>query len=906
MKKIKANPNYALMLLLFLAAGFTAPGAMAQFRVTGTVTDASDRTTLPGVNIQVQGTSTGTVTDIDGNYELNVPSEESVLLFSFVGYQTIEMPVDGRSEINVAMMMTASQLEEMVVVGYSTIRKQDLTGAVSVVDIGEMENTPYANVIQALQGRVSGVTITQDGQPGTGRTRMTIRGLSTINNNAPLYVIDGIATTEGLDNLNPNDIESIQILKDAASASIYGSRSAGGVVIITTKKGEEGQMRVNAGYQFGLQTLANKIDVLDAQQWGEVYWTAAQNSGITPDLPTMYGSGPQPVISTSPFIIPNQRQIYQYSETGTDWYDEVYRNAPSQQYFVNFANGNDKGNYFFGLSYFDQEGLIRNTNYGRVTVRANTEFDITDWIKVGENLSVSTSNQVQIGSQQGHDGIPLDVIRQHPLLPVFDVRGNYAGRISGFPDVRNMVSVLEKNKDNTTQGNRVFGNAFFEANIFNAFDALEPNHDLIFNSTFGIDYNDYYDRRFEAAFSEGDYDITGNALTNNYGTGNTRTFTNTLEYGFTNERHNFKLLGGIEMVEHTFKFLSGRRSDFEIEDPFFTYLNAGAGTQTNAGGGTEWGLYSTFGRLDYTFDNKYIISATLRKDETSRLNTYGTFPAASLGWRVTQEPFVQSFLENAGLNEAISDLKIRGSYGEQGNQFIGDFATLSIFGPDINHSNYDLLGTNTDVLQGYSVLSRGNPNLKWETLKQFNAGIDLSLFNDMFTLSADYYIKNTEDVLRQLAQIAAIGEGAPPWVNAAKMRNTGVDINLGYNYLNPTSEFSFSSRFTLDMYRNEVVSLGEGANVAQVGYDGELYIDGFDGPTRITVGQPFGVFYGYMADGIFQNDDEVNNHADQPGAAPGRIRYKDINGDGVVDEQDRTYIGSPHPKASMGMFVETG
>lgn len=903
MKKINTHIFQPFCLLLVMVLGLLATDTFAQSKISGSVSDASDGTTLPGVSILIKGTTQGTSTDINGKYLLDVPSEESILVFSFIGYQTLELTVSGKSKIDVNLVPEVSMLNELVVVGYSTQKKKDLTGAVSVVDMKKIGNAPYANVVQAMQGKVSGVTITQDGQPGTGRTNIRIRGLNTFNNNAPLYVVDGIPTTEDINNLNPNDIESIQVLKDASSASIYGSRSAGGVIIVTTKKGTKGKLKVDAGFQYGVQTLANKIDLLDAKEWGDVYWIAAKNSGITPKLPTMYGEGQTPVISTTPFIIPNQKQIYQYTPTGTDWYKEIYQNAPSQQYYVNFSNGNDKGSYFLGISYFNQEGMIQYTNFDRVTVRANTEFKITDWIKVGENLSISSTNQVQIGSQQGQDGIPLDVLRQHPLLPVYDVRGNYAGKISGYPDVRNMVSVLEKNKDNNTDGNRVFGNAFFEVNFLDAFKSLKANHDLIFRSSLGLDYSDYYDRRFEAAYSEGDYDITGNALTNNYGKGNTITFTNTLEYNFNYKKHSLKLLGGMESIQYEYKYLSGRRNDFEIEDPYFTYLNAGSGTQINGGGGTEWGLFSNFGRLDYTFDEKYIVSATLRHDETSRLGTSGTFPAASVGWRLTEEPFIKTFFTNSGVSKVVSDMKLRVSYGEQGNQNVGDFPTLSILGADINHGDYDLGGTNTGIMQGYIVLSRGNPNLRWETTKQFNVGADFGMFDNRLTFSADYYIKNTEDVLRQLGQIAAVGEGTPPWVNAAKVQNKGFDFNAAYNYYNSSNGLNFTSQFNYGMYKNEVVSLGEGLNVAQTGNDGEQYIDGYDGPTRITVGRPFAEFYGYVAEGIFQNQADIDNHAAQEGAGIGRIKYKDVNDDGVIDDKDRTYIGSPHAKSSMGLSL---
>jgi TonB-dependent starch-binding outer membrane protein SusC len=881
--------------------GFCSLNSFAQLKVKGTVQDVNDQSTLPGVSVLVKGTTVGTASDINGGYALEIPSKSATLVFSFIGYETQEIYLNNSSELNISLKPAVNQLNELVVVGYSTQKKKDLTGAVSVVNVKSIGNSPYSNVVQAMQGKISGVTITQDGQPGTGRSQIKVRGLTTFNNNTPLYVIDGIPSSENLNNLNPNDIESIQVLKDAASASIYGSRSAGGVIIITTKKGTKGKLTVDAGVQTGIQTLGNKIDLLDAQQWGEVYWTAAKNAGLTPKLKYLYGEGATPVISTTPFIIPNQKQIYQYSANGTNWYKEIYQTAKTNQYFVNFSNGNEKGSVFMGFSYFTQDGLIKYTNFDRYTARVNSDYKILDWIKVGENLSISASKEVQIGSQQGQDGIPLDVIRQHPLLPVFDVKGNYAGKISGFPDVRNMVSVLEKNKDNTTKGKRIFGNTFLEANFLDAFKSLKKHHDLLFRSNFGIEYSDYYDRRFEAAYHEGDYDISGNALTNNYGNGTTLTYTNTLEYGYTSDKHNLKILGGTETIQYKFNFLSGRRNDFEIEDPYFTWLSAGSGSQTNSGGGTEWALLSYFGRADYSFADKYLLSGTIRYDKTSRLKTSGTFPAISAGWRISNESFFENLLTTLHAKKSITDLKLRAGYGEQGNQNIGDFATLSVIGADINHGDYDLEGTNSQALQGYIVLSRGNPNLRWETTRQYNFGADLSLFEDRFVISADYYIKNTEDVLRQLGQISAVGEGSAPWINAAKIQNKGIDLNATYNYYNSKKDFRFSTTFQFDKYRNEVISLGADSSVAQIGYEKELYMEGFDGPTRIVVGKPFSEFYGYKVEGIFQSQQDIDNHATQLGAGIGRLMYEDINHDSIVNERDRTYLGSPHPKFSAGL-----
>ncbi|MCD9017150.1 SusC/RagA family TonB-linked outer membrane protein [Parachryseolinea silvisoli] len=892
-----------LKLLLFLLFfGLLSGKTLAQeFTLSGTITDQSSSDPLPGVNVIVKGTSKGTTTDMNGAYSVQVSSSD-VLVFSFIGYAPIEMAVGNQTAISVALVPDITQLNEIVVVGYTTQKKGEITGAVAVVDVDRVAKAPYSNVLQSMVGSVSGVSIAQDGQPGKGRTDIKIRGITTLNNNQPLYVVDGVPTIEDLSNLNPNDIESIQVLKDASAASIYGSRSAGGVVVVTTKKGKKGKLTIDAGAQVGVQTLAYKINLLDATQWGQLYWRASRNSNIAPSNP-LYGNGLEPVISTEPFLISNGRQTYQFSKTGTDWYKEVYHPAATRQYYANVSNGTEKGNVFLGFSYYNQDGLIKKTFYDRYTARLNSDYNLTPWLRAGENLSVAYSDQVQIASQQGQDGIPLDVIRQHPLLPVYDVNGKYAGKIAGLPDVRNMVSVLDKNKDNTTNTWRIFGNAFLEADLFGAIPDFNKDHSLKLKSSFGLDYSNFYDRRFSAKYQEGDYDIQQNNLANNYGAGITTTWTNTVEYNFNRDPHSLKVLGGMEAVQYTFHSLSGTRTGFEVEDPSFTYLKAGSGVQTNTGDGTEWGLLSYFGRADYAYKGKYLVSGTLRYDQTSRLNTSGVFPAGSVGWVLTEEDFLQG-LTSGGDGNILSSAKIRAGYGKQGNQQIGDFATRSIFGADQDHTNYDLDGTNTSALQGYRVYQRGNPDLKWESTTQYNIGTDLGLLHNRLQVVFDYYVKTTDDILMRAPQITALGEGDAPYINAASMRNKGIDLSIAYHHDRSPDKISFGAQLQFSKFSNEVLDLGPG--IGNVGYENERYLNGGDGPTRITVGKPMGVFYGYVVEGIFQNQSDLDAHATQNGKDIGRLKYKDVNTDGEINDKDRTYLGSPYPDFNMGLNLTAG
>lgn len=862
--------------------------ALGQNKVTGTVADKNGEL-LIGASVSVVGTKTNSVTDAEGSFTISAPANADLLIAAF-GKKSKTVTASNKP-MAIVLENAFELLDETVVVGYTTKKKKDLTGSVAVIDVEKVSKTPFSDVTQALQGKVAGVIGTQDGQPGSGRNSIRVRGVTTLNNNNPLYVIDGVPSTEGLGNLNPSDISSIQVLKDAASASIYGSRSAGGVIVITTKKGKKDKVSTEFGSTLGFQTTANKLDMLDAQGWGQVYWTAAQNDGITARHP-LYGDGASPVINTTPFVISNQRQIYQFTETGTDWHEEVYRTAIQQQHYANFSSGNDRSTYALGISNFNQEGLIRHTNYERTTLRFNSVFNPASWLTIGENVNVSYSDQTQIGTQQGQDGIPMDVIRQHPMLPVYDYLGGFAGRITGMPDVRNMVSVLEKNKNNWSRSIRVFGNIYGELNIL---DAIAPNHSNRHSWTArtsgAVDYSDYRNKNFNASFREGDYDVQNNFLFRDFGEGRTLTLTNSTEYQLQMSNSNFKVLAGMEAVEYDFKYFGGSRTGFGIEEDYFTYLSAGSGDQTNFGGGTGYGLLSYFGNADYNFANKYYVSGVLRYDRTSRFNSGGVFPAASVGWRISEESFFEPF------KETVNEFKLRASWGQQGNQNTADFATLSTFGSNPNTADYDLNGSNTDVVQGLVVATRGNPNLKWETTTQANIGLDLSLFDNKWTTSIDGYRKVTADILLPNPQIAAVGEGSFPIVNAATVENIGLDWETSYRKENPARDRGYQVDFIVSTFKNTVLGLGE--NIGNIGYNDEYYIDGADGPTRIAVGYPIGSFYGWVADGIFQSDEEVASHPYQLGAAPGRIRYANLDGDSLITAADRTYIGSPYPKLTV-------
>lgn len=885
------------LLLIFTCFTLWTANAQNKLMVYGTIKDETGET-LIGVTVLEKGSNNGTISDANGGYRVSV-SSNAILTFSYTGMEDQQIEVADRSQIDVTLRNSATLQE--VVIGYTTQKKKDLTGAVSVVNVESISKNPYANVLQAMNGHVAGVNFTQDGQPGTGRTSVKIRGVTTLNNNSPLYIVDGVQTRQEISNLNPSDIESIQVLKDASAASVYGIGSAGGVIVITTKKGKEGKVALEAGSIVGVQNLGRKIELLDATGWGQAFWAATEKDparrGSWSDF---YGNGATPVVSPLPYTA-NSRQVYVFSPKGTNWYDEIYDNgATNTQYYVNASKATDKGQAYFGASWFDQNGLVKNTNFNRATVRLNSDYKITPWFKIGENLTGSHSDQVQIGTQRGQDGIPTDVIRQHPLLPVFDAFGAYAGKVGPFPDVRNMSSVLEKNKNNNSESWRILGNAYAELDVFSLLKFIPEVHRLKLRSNYGLEYSNFYAKQFDASFQEGDYDIQNNFLTNSYGDGRTTIWTNSFEYRLDTRLHNFKLFGALESIKYKGRFLNVGRSNFEVETDPFTVISAGTGSLIGSGGGTETGRYSQVGRIEYGYNDRYLFTATVRRDQSSRVKGVGIFPAASVGWNFTNEKFIRNALENSFVKYA----KLRASYGEQGNEAsVGtDFPQLSTFGADINHADYDIDGSNTGVLSGYVVQQRGNPNIKWETTKQSNIGLDLGLWGRSVEIAADYYVKNTSDILLQKPLLAAQGDGSRPNVNIGAIQTKGFDFSLGYFFDRDQKPFKWSAEYQFTTFKTTVQSFGE--KIGSLGTEGETYLP-LDGNARYATGKPISSFYGYVVEGIFQNSAEVEAHASQnfqnSALGVGRLKYKDINADGKIDDADRTYLGNPYPKYSMGL-----
>ena len=852
-------------LLLSMMLMFASTMMYAQTEVTGTVVDPDGEPVI-GATVMVKGTSNGTVTDFDGNFKLKADAG-ATLVFSYIGFEKQELPA--KQGMQVKMQDNAKELAEVVVTGYQVQRKADLTGSVAVMDMKGPMSESDPNVMNSMQGKLPGVNIVTDAAPGGGSSTIRVRGMSTVNACDPLYVIDGVATTENLNSLNAADIESIQVLKDASSASIYGSRAANGVIIITTKKGKQGKMAVNLSYNASVQTVAKSYDMLNAEEWGRAYWQAAANTGLAPlGAASLYGTG------ATPQLVPSINGV---ATADTDWQKEVYSSAWTHNLSASISNASDKGSYLFSANYINQRGLMSETFYKRITARLNSTYNFNKYVRVGENLMVANW-QNRGADTNGDRGIPYTAMRQHPAIPVYQAPGVFADPVTMVgSDIENPVQTLYNSRNNTNVSWRIFGNAYID---------IMPIKGLTLKSNLGIEHLQYLNKTLTRNVRA--TDATSNrAVSRGYGQGDTYTWTNTANYLFDiATKHHFTVLAGSESIRYVAEDLSAMRKDYAFEDANYMQLNSGAGTQTNGGGKQEWALFSLFGKIDYNFADRYLFSATLRRDQTSRLskdNNSGVFPAFSGAWRVSEETFWPK-------NNVVSDVKVRAAWGQNGNSAISNnYAAYSTYTYDVGNGAYDLYGTGTGAVSGIKVLTTGNPDLKWETTTQTNLGIDAYLLGGSVSLSFDYYWKNTKDMITQPPVLSVAGENAIKFMNTGTMKNQGFELNVGYH--SPSyGDFSWDGNVNLSMYRNELVKLNDGQSV-------------IGGDFRLIEGQPMGVYYGYVCDGIFQTADEVSNHAIQEGKGVGRLKYRDIDGDGVVNDNDRCIIGDPNPDFAMGITL---
>lgn len=859
------------LLLIFLSIFGLALQAQNLVRVTGIAKDGETNEELIGLSVTLLGGNAATMTDMNGGFSITVP-KNAVLKFSYLGYKAQEITITDSTYLNIKMMSDKQALDEVVVVGYSVQKKRDVLGAVSKVNGSELSKLPVPSAQQALQGRVAGVQVsTQTGAPGSAIS-VRIRGVGSISSgNEPLYIVDGIPVEGALNNLSTSEIESMTILKDASSAAIYGSRANNGVVLITTKTGKQGEAKITYNTQIGFQVHGNLTKMANTDQYIQMYNEAATADNAISIVKRELIEG----VWVKDF--PNVNHI-----------EEIFRTAPLQTHELSISGGSEKIKYLISASYYNQDGIIKNTNYERFNMRSNISSDVKKWLHVGLNVSGGvSSNRTVSSSGDGYISEGGSVVRyalyRSPALPVRDAQGEFvslpstyygdATYNSFFGDGYSPEGLCE-NTDRTKKSKSILatGNVLinFPANIF-------------WKTTFGIDYNDAIMREFYKIWML-DRANSPNALNMSYSTNISKTINSTLNHSITwGEKNNLSSMLGAEAIQEDGSSLGVNDSEFSNTNPDFLFIGQGAVGKSSAGQG-QWGsrLLSFFGNVNYNYNQQYYLSGIIRRDGSSRFvgkNRWGTFYSVSAGWNIDSEDFMKEF-------ESINKFKLRAGYGSIGNQNIDLYAYSDRYSPNF----YYTFGGNS--YNGYTQTTLGNTDLKWETSNQFNIGVDMEFLNGLYGFSLDYYYKITSDMLVKSPLPPSIGNAATPWINSGNMLNTGVDLELFYrkSYKNGGFNIALNGGFL----HNNVISLDAPIYGGMV--DTEIFA------TKTDVGHPIGSFYLYEMDGIFQNDLDVMTSAYQGrNIKPGDVKYVNQNTDNVIDAKDRVYMGSAIPSFTTGI-----
>lgn len=882
-----------VLFLFFILPVLKATSAvtMEAFDVHGTVTSKADGSALVGVNIKVKGSGTGTVTDANGHYSLSVPHENDTLVFSYVGYSDQEVAINGRSLINVVLSGSSQSLNALIVTGYMTQKKADLTGAVSVVSSEDIAKTHgQTNVLTALQGKVPGMTITADGDPLGNGTGIRVRGLTSVNGASPLIVIDGVPSSGlNLRDINANNIASIQVLKDAYSASIYGAQGAGGVILIQTKKGHAGKTTVSYSGMVGFSEWMNKPKLLNTVQYGKALWQAAVNSNQDPDKATQIYTYKWHKDDQGNPVLDEVTPIEQFNDTmasaNTNWLDAISRLGLQTDHQITVSGGNQKATTLLSLDYFNNDGFIIHTGYNRYTVRLNTSYKLlNDHLDIGENMEFSRLN---MGTQDYFGAIHQAMV-EPSIIPVYTKNGGWGGTAVGLgmDDYWNPVRSLTQNKDNRNKYNKLIGGVYANVYFLKHFT---------FHTQLGLIYTEGNHRTIGFTFREGGGKSGSiSSVDQWYWWQANQDWTNTLDYKIHKGKSDLDALVGMEAKKYAEETTGANRQDIQFQDYDYAYLDVGTGNMSVSGNGYKYTFLSYFGKVNYVYNNKFLLSGSLRYDGSSKFgkeNQFGLFPAISAGWRLSEEDFIKAI-------PAISDLKLRASWGVNGNSNIPAGSTVDLYAANYDYTSYAIAGNETgNNPSGFNKLSTGNATLKWETSKQIDIGLDFGFFNQRLTGSLDYYRKATNGMLFRPPYSGTIGEGGYKYYNAADMSDHGVELAVTYQS-NPGKAFLWSITANISHNQNTVTHVP--ANVLY-GYGGsQLKGDSIDG-------RPYHSNYGFIADGIFQNQDEVDKSAVQPGKGIGRIRYKDISGpdgvpDGVVDyDYDQTWLGSWDPKVEFGL-----
>lgn len=840
--------------------------------VKGVVTGAEDGLTIPGVSVVVKGTTNGTTTNFDGEYEIKVGAD-AILVFSYIGMKPFETVVGSQLEVNVALITDNFAMDEVVVVGYGVQKKSDITGSVASVKIEELEKTQVIGVDQALQGRAAGVVVTSNnGSPGAG-VSVRIRGIGTINNADPLYVVDGFPMSSGIGFLSPSDIQSIEILKDASASAIYGSRAANGVVLITTKRGVKGESKLQVKGYYGIQQTWNDFDLLNAGQWVDVM-TKSYQKGMEVDS------------EAKPFV------VLAGAKGDTDWFDEITQTAKIKNINLSLLGGNEKTTYFVSGDVFIQEGVVKGSNYKRISFKTNADHRVSNKFKVGENLSISSSER-KVTPGGYHYGVINTALKMEPTLAVTNSEGEFVS--TPYTDWHNPVAIIDRN-------NRRFESLDIVGNVYGEYELFKG---LSFKTLFGVELNrtDDYDFAPQYYMSPTEKNDV-NEITRGYSRRDTWLWENTLTYHkLFNEKHDLTVLAGYTSQESRYEDLGVIRRNIPGNDVELQYVSAATDASPNTRGtANEWSIASVLGRVNYAYDDKYLLTASFRRDGSSRFlggNQWGSFPAVSLGWKASNEEFVKTIMP-----DWMNSLKFRLGWGQIGNQNIAlyQYAT-SIMASELYGYTF---GADQNPVSGAGPSSVGNVDIAWEITESTNIGLDVVLLNNSLTFSAEYYTKNTEDMLLRVPTPSYIGWTKPngtnssiaPYSNSGKVVNKGFEFELEYRGRFGDLKYGINTNFAT--VHNEVEGLGGLGNVP-----GGSFQKG--STTRTKVGHSIGEFYGFVTDGIFQSEKEILEHTGSGGtllqanAIPGDFRFKDINGDGVFNENDKTFIGSPIPDFTYGI-----
>lgn len=884
-----------MLLVLFSQLSFIALG---QTQIRGKITASDDQMPVIGASVKIKGSVTGTVTNVNG--EFSIPAQpRDILVISYLGYQTQEITVGSQNNIVLTLLPAQGTLDEVLVTGYASERKKDITGSVAVVDMKNLKSIPAGSAASALQGQASGVNVISSGLPGSA-SKVLVRGVSSFGNTNPLVLIDGV---EGdLNNIISNDIESIQVLKDGGAAAIYGVRGSNGVIIVTTRKGSSGPGKFTYDTYYGIQSPlpGNPFNLINnVQDFASVVNISNPNNGLfrngIPDF--LYGGSAgsgvamagdtrvDPAKYNLDLTTPSKNYLIQaVNKSGTDWFHELFKAAPMINHSLSASGGSDKSNYLISLGYINQQGTLIETYLKRYSARINSSVALKKNIRIGQNTNIYYRDSPDFDNQQQF-GTLANVYRMMPIVPVYDIKGNFGGTFAG-PELgahNNPVAIQKRTVNDRNKSWNIIGNAYAEADFLSHFTA---------RTSIGGTVSNFFVQNFTFTPYEASQ---GNANPNNYSENasyrNNLTWTNSLTYLNTFGDHNLRLLAGSESISNTGRGIAGGRDNFFSSDYNYLVLGNGTSNVNNSSSGYRNTIFSLFSRADYSYKDKYLLGATIRRDGSSKFgsnNRYGIFPSFSLGWRLSNESFMKGVTW-------IDDLKLRGSYGILGSQNnVSADNAFSLYGGGYGDAYYDINGTSNSVVQGFYQTRIGNDQTGWEKNIISNVGFDASILNNKVSISLEYYQKSINGLLFTQPLPGIVGGAAAPIVNIGDIQNKGWDASVSYmGNIGRELRFSVGTNFT--SYENKVIS------IPGTGFFDAASINSLGNIVRNRVGQPVSSFYGYQVIGLFKDAADVTGSPTQTAAGPGRFKYKDSTGDKIIAADDMISLGSPNPDFTYGL-----